>query len=152
MPDLSLKRQIGELAAQVDRINRALSKLPGREPRGVRPPVRCRVISEHNDYLVCQSWNGVVQGTIDLYVAKPRELRHDVDLYDGITTLSTDDVNQIEVSDGTTTETWMVTLPYKLGTGEVLAEHRASGVFIGDDELLLVDTNRAGRSWAQSCE
>jgi hypothetical protein len=37
-----------------------------------------RFKSMQNDYLVCRSWNGTVEGTQDVYIAKPPKLRFSI--------------------------------------------------------------------------
>src|SRR5690606_1135133 len=75
-------------------------------------PIRLLVKEELNNYLRCRSWDGDNEGTTDIYVAKPLLLRHDADLYPQLTSLTTNAADEVEVTDGSETETWKVTQSY----------------------------------------
>lgn len=102
-----------------------------------------------NDHLVCREWDGQSEGTLDVLVAKPQLLQHDVDLYPQLTTLVTVDEQTVTAGDGSGTETWVVSPAYTADLSEVLASPFASGLTVGGQPVLLMDTNMAGRVWAE---
>lgn len=109
--------------------------------------VRLRVHTVSNDYLVCHTWDGTTEGTDAINVAKPWKLRHDKDNYAGLTTLTTTNSQEVDVGDGTDTETWVVTPSYE-EDDEIYAEPvQGSGVTVSSVDLSLVDMNADGRAW-----
>ena len=127
-----------------------------------------RVIEEFNDYLRCHSWDGSVEGTTDIYVAKPYMLRHVLSHYAIITHLTTlavysirvDDKDDANPDDPYTIEDWAVTPPYFNDTDypdhvcEIWAVETDTGVtrpVQGEDDepVTLLDINYDARAWAQ---
>ena len=130
--------------------------------------IRMKVKSIENDYLVCHTWDGTNEGTDDIHVAKPHELRHDVNHYAWITHLTTLSVDDVRVDDKDdenpddpyTIEDWSVTPPYFDDSEypdrvcEIWAvEVEKTGVTWDDGEteipIVFLDTNVGGRAWAQ---
>ena len=111
---------------------------------------RVRVKQEFNNYLRCRLWNGTADGADDIYVAKPEMMRHVLATYPQLTSLVTNDVNEVEVSDGVETETWMVTPDYATDTVIEVKYVRTTGVAGtgGLTDIAWIDENRNGRAWA----
>ncbi len=111
---------------------------------------RMKVTDVENDYLVCDllDGNGDVIAT-DVKVAKPPELRHDKDWYEGLTDLTTTNAQEVEATDGIDTEDWIVKPPYIVDTTEIAAMTVAAafGLEVDSKKLTLVDINVAGRVW-----
>lgn len=114
-----------------------------------RPLLRLRVKTIANDYLTCRTWDGTNEGSADINVARPVELRHDVDYYPGLTSLTTVNAQEVTATDGADTETWKVTPDYVVD-GEIWAtvSGPGTGVTVSGTELRWVDLNLAGRAWA----
>lgn len=116
--------------------------------RGGGGPIRLRVKEEFNDYLRCRTWDGSNEGSTNIYVAKPVLLRHTLSLYPQLSGLTTSDVDEVSATDGTDTETWLVTHSYYTDT-EIWAIPDATGLVDGDtNPIVLVDDNRNARIWA----
>lgn len=121
--------------------------VPGQIP--YRPLVRMRVKSQENDYIWCTRWDGVTEIPTQVQVAKPWKLRHDKDHYAGLTTLTTTSAGEVDVGDGSDTETWVVTPSYEVDD-EIYAEWvPGTGVSSGGVDLRLIDRNLDGRAWAK---
>ena len=122
----------------------------GRVFRFIAPiaaPVRMRVKTIENDYLVCRTWDGTTEGTTDIPVAKPPDLRHATTWYPGLglTSWSTTSAQEADATAGAVTETWAVNIPYGTNT-EIKAVQPIGGtglVSAPDWE----DTNNAGKKW-----
>lgn len=112
-----------------------------------------RIKSVGADHLVCRTWDGTTEGTLDLLVAKPYLLRRtpfDGQTRDGITYTYSSDIAR-EADDGSTTETQVVVPSWVAddiiyATREVQGGVEAEG---GGEELFWVDDNRDGRAWAK---
>ena len=116
--------------------------------------VRMYVDTIENDYLICRKVSDGVPGGESIYVAKPRQLRHDVVYYGGLTTWTTTDAQTVDVSDGSTTETWAVNLPYFVGC-EIDAYEPTGGTgltitgLVGIEEPVVVTwVDNTTRKWA----
>lgn len=107
-----------------------------------------RVKSEANDYLVCHSWDGTTEGGTDVYVAKHWKLQHNYTHYEGLTGLTTNAVNEVAVTNGSVTETWVVSPSYKVDDLIWPQLVAYSGVNGGDaQDCSLIDI-QSGREWA----
>lgn len=102
-----------------------------------------------DDHLRCRTWDGLNEGTTDIFVAKPFKLRHDVNNYDTIASLSTTDSQTVDVFEFTTTETWKVTPPYEVDNEIYSITVSGTGVDPGSGELTIIDVNLDGRAWAR---
>lgn len=124
---------------------------------------RFRVKSLQNDYLVCRRYSPAVgtavevAGTVNIYVAKPYELRRTP--FDGktitygsqiITYTYSDECTRI-ATDGDDTETQVMTPLYFVDC-EILAVMNISGgtgLAVSDVPVMWEDLNTAGRFWAR---
>lgn len=111
--------------------------------------IRMRVKSIANDYLTCHTWDGTNEGTVDILVAKPAELRHVLATYAQLTGFTTVGTQTATATDGVDTETWKVTPDYVVD-GEIWATLCGSGtgVTVSGAELGWIDLNLSGRAWA----
>ena len=94
-----------------------------------------RVKQELDNYVVCRTWNGAQEGSVDVAVAKPVELR-------GWTATRT--LNGIDE-----------TIKPAYGVNELVYAVRVyNGTGVSDDAsntIYWLDTNNAGRRWAEAC-
>lgn len=129
------------------------------------------VVGIEDNYLRCKSIDAEGEPTGEEFkVAKPPEMRHEKERYDGVVELETLESQKIEVKDANDNqEHWVVKPPYLLASGEEEEERKATllavvacdaamGVTIepeegegGEDEepevVTLLDLNIAGRVW-----
>lgn len=127
--------------------------------------IRLRVKSVSNDHLVCRTWDGTNEGTVDLNVAKPYILRctpfHGKTLtVNGNTlTYSYSSGTQRTVTKGSSSETQIIVPGYVTtgsgyGGSEIYAERCDTGVVLNagqsnEERLDLIDKNIDGRMWAK---
>ena len=111
--------------------------------------LRLRFKSESNDYITCRTWDGTTEGTHDVLVAKPPQLRHDYTLYAGLTGLTTTAVDEVTATNGLVIESWKVTTSYVID-GDIWATTPPSGtgVTASGNRVVWLDENRDGRVWA----
>lgn len=117
---------------------------------GVSAPVLAKITGVFNDYLMVKRTdaNGEVVGEA-FAVAKPYKLRHVVGNYPLITSLTTNDENEVEVSDGSTTETWNVyPATYAVDDPVYILRVGHTGVEVEGADLKWIDLNVDGRAWA----
>lgn len=143
-----------------DKANRQLSTIeqaienapvpPQQVPGDVRQnAILCEITALANDYLTVRrvASDGVATGEA-FDVAKPETLRHDASLYEGITTLTTVDTNTAEATDGSTSETIYVTLPYVVRNRIKVSPVPYTGVNGSDGTDLRFVAEAGGRAWA----
>ena len=89
-----------------------------------------------NDYLTVQliDAEGAANGEA-FDVAKPEQLRHAAAHYPGVTTLSTRDASSVDVSDGSTDETWVITPAIEIGNYVRIVPVGYSGVEVAGEDL-----------------
>lgn len=116
------------------------------------PTARFKVQSVHTDYLTCRTYDGTTTGTEDINVAMPWDLRrtpfHGLTV-NGITYTYSSDI-QRSATNGTTTETHVITPPYFTNC-EIWAFRAVGGgtsVTVSSDGLVWQDMNVSGRAWA----
>lgn len=113
---------------------------------------RFKVQAIHTDYLTCRSWDGTTLGSIDVNIAMPWDLRRtpfDGQTVNGVTYTYTTDI-QRTATDGTNTETHVITPPY-FADAEIYAARGlvgGAGVTVDGAALAWIDLNLAGRAWA----
>ncbi len=101
-----------------------------------------------DDYLVCHTWDGTTEGTVDEYVAKPPELRHSRTAWNGIAfTAYSLSLQKCTATKSSVVETWYVTPIYVVGD-ELTADGGISGGTGVTAAPYWQDQNRAGRAWA----
>ena len=124
---------------------------------------RYRVKDVEGDYLVCRTFDGTVEGSTDVLVAKPPELRHSLVAqtienvavsYVYSTRANNLDGKRVASATGFESQTEIV-LPVFIvantSDGEIWADkpEGGTGVEVDDVELEWMDTNRAGRAWCE---
>lgn len=125
----------------------------GAENQTIPVTKRFRVVSLETDYLVCNEWNGIEQGGVEILVAMPYLLRRSP--FDG---LSRNQIAYSYLSDSTRTasgaageETQVITPSY-VSDDEIVALKNVSGgvgVIGPDDPLEWIDINVDARAWAE---
>lgn len=119
-----------------------------------------RYKSMQGDYLICRSWDGTNEGTVDVNIAKPDKLRASVateTLRGTVMTYSAYD-NSLNgqtrhATDGTNPETQYVTPPYDSNCliwaePAVTLVNITAGTPPVTTAVTLLDTNRGARAWA----
>jgi len=123
----------------------------------VRFPVAGNIIQQfavrsvQDDYLICQAWDGGFLSGIDVQVAKPFLLKNsffDGQTVDGVSYTYLD-VNTREATDGTTTETQLVTPSYFLDATIYAVKDVIGGVDLNGSGIEWLDLNVDGRAWAK---
>jgi hypothetical protein len=113
------------------------------------PIVRYRIKSIQNNYVTCRTWDGTTEGTTDVLIAKPRKLRHVYGNYPGLTSLTTVDAQTGTATNGTITETWIVTPAYVVDDDLWAVTVAATGVTDGSGNAIVnLDVNDDARAWA----
>jgi hypothetical protein len=115
---------------------------------------RMRVKTSYNDYLMCHTWNGSVEGSDPIYVAKPWKLRHLLANYNLVTAvLVTIDESTIDVSNAVVTERWVVTPPYELDDEIMAVSGHEGGTGVSHLGIPIVwfDMNENARAWGEKC-
>jgi hypothetical protein len=115
---------------------------------------RFRVKTIQNDYLVCRTYDGTTEGSEDINVAKPWDLRrtpfHGVAV-NGITCTYSSAIAR-SATNGSVTESQVITPPY-FANCEIWAFKAVGGgtsVTVSSDTLVWQDMNVSGRAWAVS--
>lgn len=136
----------------------------GRRYVGMGRLVRFRLIEIHEDYLTCRRWDGINEGDVDVYVAKPFMLQqtpHDGVSRNGFTAGSyaaTTAVTRTVTKDADqSTENQVIVPSYQVADGaewdgdEIYAIAANTDVTVGTAELVvkLIDANLDGRAWAE---
>ena len=109
------------------------------------------VVSVHDDYLICQAWDGEFLSGINVQIAKPFLLKNsffDGFSYDGVS-YTYIDVNTREATDGTTTETQIVTPAYSIEATIYAVRDVLGGVDLNGSGIEWLDLNVDGRAWAK---
>ena len=113
-----------------------------------------KIKSIANDYLVVNTWDGLILGATDLYVAKPRMLQHGLTRYAhlvSITTVDTQTVN-VETTDEITGQ-WKVAPAYAVGDLIQVASSRITGITASIEaittDLTMMDQNEDARAWVE---
>lgn len=130
-------RRVDELEARLNEVESWIRQRPW--PKRFE---MMQVVTEHSDYLDCL----FVVTQKPVKVAKPYKLRHVLANYDELTSLTTVSVNEITVSDGSTTETWKVTPNYEVGDQFVATRVDNTGVTVNNETLHWLDVH--SRVWA----
>jgi hypothetical protein len=104
--------------------------------------------------LICRTWNGTDEGSVDVPIAKSFECRQpDSEVLLGVTYTYTysvggDGINDSRDSDdGTTTETQMVTPLYKVDQEITVKRVNYSGIIYSGQDLKLMESS--SRCWAK---
>ncbi|MDL5052175.1 hypothetical protein QQ056_01135 [Oscillatoria laete-virens NRMC-F 0139] len=111
--------------------------------------IRMRVVSVHNNHLLCTRWIGSEWSTIEEKVAKPFLLRASITTRSGIVYTFTNPSTRT-ASQGGNTETQVIVPSYVANHDEIFAmpvPH--TGVMESGRELTLMDLNVDGRAWAK---
>ena len=113
---------------------------------------RFKVQSINTDYLTCRTYDGTTTGSTDIYVAMPWDLRrtpfHGATV-NGVTYTYSSNI-QRSATDGTNTETHVITPPY-FANCEIWAFRAVgggTGVTVSSAGLVWQDMNVSGRAWA----
>lgn len=167
-------RQLNETVDQVNRIGRGVAAPVQRKPdsKSLASTVRqFKIVSEEDDYLICNAFDGVDSGDVDFKIAKPyllrrkpfdSELDDPPDARDGLTFVYQDDVNgdpeRVATNESSETETQVIVPSYivgdiiyatksvKGGTGVVITINEI------DEKIEWLDDNRDARAWAKKSE
>jgi hypothetical protein len=111
--------------------------------------IRMRVVSVHNNHLLCTRWIGTEWSTIQEKVAKPFLLRASITIRNGITYAFTDPSTRT-ATQGSNTESQVIVPSYVANHDEIYAVSVPhTGVTESGRELTLMDLNIDGRAWAK---
>lgn len=155
-----------------DRVNRVgrderLQDLSASSPVIQVPLKRFVVKSVSDDHLVCRTWDGTTEGTVDIKVAKPWDLRkkpfHGKTRTIGSNTFTYNYTSATErtVTKSTSGSETQIIIPQYVATGEVAfkgneiwAARCDTGAILNEgqsneERLTLMDANVAGRFWAK---
>ncbi|MDL5055722.1 hypothetical protein QQ056_19520 [Oscillatoria laete-virens NRMC-F 0139] len=110
---------------------------------------RMRVVSVHNNHLICTRWTGSEWSTILEKVAKPFLLRSSITTRNGISYSFSNPFTRI-ATQGSNTETQVIVPSYVANHDEIFAVPVThTGVTESGRELTLMDINVDGRAWAK---
>jgi len=138
--------------------NGTMLNLIGEPGAGIRISTY-RYKSHEEEHIICRSWNGTTEGTEDVKIAKPHELRYSIEsaeigavfvTYSGYDVLGQ---QRIATPSGGTAETQLIT-PRYIPDRLIFAVSAFTDVTIegdipeDDEELTLIDLNVGGRAWA----
>jgi len=105
------------------------------------------------EFIICRSWDGTTEGSVDVKIAKPPKLRFSItsETIDGtdVTYDGYDLTAQTRnATDGTTTETQVIVPRYLVD--DLIFASRANSLATDEDEnpIGLMDENRDARAWA----
>lgn len=136
----------------------------GGDDFGAMEVVQFRVKSIDNDHLVCRLWDGETQGTADIRVAKPYELRvtpFNLKTIDGFSYVYPSVSYERTVTDtsDSSTEDQVIVPEYRLPVDDyegciIYAITPVMGltVELNSTETVWLDINADGRAWAESDE
>ena len=151
VPDVRAGDQI--TAASENRLRATIRQIVGtltKQLIGERANHKAEITAIANDYLSVKLINLIDD---DVYgaafdAAKPQMLRHDYTLYEGLTSLTTTKAQEVDASDGSTTETWKVTPSWQVGDRVRVRRTNKSGVTVSSSDLgwEVAEDNRA---WAR---
>lgn len=112
--------------------------------------VMMRIKSSNGDYLTCRRYNGAVEETEDIEVAKPFELRPSVTALGSQTYSYTTDIERV-ATEGVDNETQVITPQWVINETVIWAVRaNYTGVTgAGGDAISWLDANVIGRSWAK---
>ncbi|MDL5054141.1 hypothetical protein QQ056_11370 [Oscillatoria laete-virens NRMC-F 0139] len=111
--------------------------------------IRMRVVSVHNNHLLCTRWIGVGWSSIQEKVAKPFLLRASITTRNGINYTFTDPFTR-NATQASNTETQVIVPSYVANHDEIFAVSIShTGVIDSGRELTLMDLNIDGRAWAK---
>lgn len=163
------KSRYDQIARATDRVNgMPVTEAPTQNRE--QPPnnwVRMVVKSVSDDHLVCRLWDGFTEGTVDIKVAKPWDLRkkpfHGKTRTIGSNTFTYNYTSATErtVTKSTSGSETQIIIPQYVATGEVAfkgneiwAARCDTGVILNEgqsneERLSIMDANIAGRCWAK---
>lgn len=111
--------------------------------------IRMRVVSVHNNHLLCTRWIGAGWSSIQEKVAKPFLLRASITTRNGINYTFTDPFTRT-ATQASNTETQVIVPSYVANHDEIFAVPLPhTGVIDSGRELTLLDLNVDGRAWAK---
>ena len=116
--------------------------------RGGPTQLMCEITALANDDLTVRRLDAsgaMIGAAFD--AAKPFELRHVAANYDWPTGLTTTNTNEVEVTDGTDTYTWIVTPIYRVGDPIKVEAVPFSGVTVSGSDLKW-EASASTRTWA----
>lgn len=109
--------------------------------------------SMDTDFIVCRSWDGTNEGSEDVKIAKPPELRFSIvtETIDG-TDVTYDgydlDAQTRFAHDGTTDETQVIVPRYLVDSLVYVCRANSCGTDEDENPIGLLDLNVSGRAWA----
>ena len=112
--------------------------------------LQVNVVEQGGDWLKVRTWDGTIEGTVDLYVAKPYLLRRSLASWNGLTFTYTSNYER-EATDGVDSEDQVIVPAYVVD--DILYIVRPVGgtdtVDAADNPILWLDLNVDGRAWAK---
>ena len=140
---------------------------PSRGGQAANPARRYLVKSVEADYVVCRTWDGTTEGSVDVKVAKPPHLRHSLtsQVINGVTVsygtyaISGGICTRLATAGGYADQTEMVVPVFQLASGaspddqcEIWADEPEGGtdVQVSGVELTWLDQNRDARAWCET--